>query len=41
MIRPPPDYQRIATKEASASKEMFDCFHKIVAGPDPDQGFVS
>ncbi|RXZ36471.1 amidohydrolase [Oxalobacteraceae bacterium CAVE-383] len=36
-----PDYKRIATEEAFAPKEMFDIYRKILAGPDPDPGFVS
>ena len=41
MIKPHPDYQRIATEEAFAPKEMFDIYRKILAGKDPDPGFVS
>ncbi len=41
MISPHPDYLRIATEEAFAPKEMFDIYRKILAGPDPDPGFVS
>ncbi|MDB5754539.1 MAG: amidohydrolase family protein [Massilia sp.] len=41
MIKPHPDYKRIATEEAFAPKEMFDIYRKILAGPDPDPGFVS
>ncbi len=41
MIKPNPDYQRIATEEAFAPKEMFDIYRKILAGSDPDPGFVS
>lgn len=41
MIKPHPDYQRIATEEAFAPKEMFDIYRKILAGSDPDPGFVS
>ncbi len=41
MIKPNPDYQRIATEEAFAPKEMFDIYRKILAGNDPDPGFVS
>ena len=41
MIAPHPDYQRIATEEAFAPKEMFDIYRKILAGSDPDPGFVS
>jgi 5-carboxyvanillate decarboxylase len=40
-IKPHPDYKRIATEEAFAPKEMFDIYRKILAGPDPDPGFVS
>ncbi|HEY9281583.1 MAG TPA: amidohydrolase family protein [Eoetvoesiella sp.] len=36
-----PEYKRIATEEAFAPKEMFDIYRKILAGPDPDPGFVS
>ncbi len=35
------DYSRIATEEAFAPAEMFSIFRKILAGPDPDPGFVS
>lgn len=41
MINPHSDYKRIATEEAFAPKEMFDIYRKILAGPDPDPGFVS
>lgn len=41
MIKPNPDYKRIATEEAFAPKEMFDIYRKILAGSDPDPGFVS
>jgi 5-carboxyvanillate decarboxylase len=41
MIAAHPDYKRIATEEAFAPKEMFDIYRKILAGPDPDPGFVS
>ncbi len=41
MVKPSPDYKRIATEEAFAPKEMFDIYRKILAGPDPDPGFVS
>lgn len=41
MIEPHPDYQRIATEEAFAPKEIFDIYRKILAGSDPDPGFVS
>ncbi|MDB5989304.1 MAG: amidohydrolase family protein [Herbaspirillum sp.] len=41
MIKPHPDYKRIATEEAFAPKEMFDIYRKILAGPNPDPGFVS
>ena len=41
MIKPHPDYKRIATEEAFAPKEMFDIYRKILAGSDPDPGFVS
>jgi 2,3-dihydroxybenzoate decarboxylase len=41
MIRPHPDYQRIATEEAFAPLEMFDIYRKILAGSNPDPGFVS
>jgi 5-carboxyvanillate decarboxylase len=41
MIQPHPDYKRIATEEAFAPKEMFDIYRKILAGSDPDPGFVS
>ncbi len=41
MIKPHPDYQRIATEEAFAPKEIFDIYRKILAGSDPDPGFVS
>jgi 2,3-dihydroxybenzoate decarboxylase len=41
MIAAHPDYQRIATEEAFAPKEMFDIYRRILAGPDPDPGFVS
>ncbi|HEY4319435.1 MAG TPA: amidohydrolase family protein, partial [Herbaspirillum sp.] len=40
-IKPHPDYKRIATEEAFAPKEMFDIYRKILAGPNPDPGFVS
>lgn len=40
-IKPHPDYKRIATEEAFAPMEMFDIYRKILAGPDPDPGFVS
>jgi 5-carboxyvanillate decarboxylase len=40
-IQPHPDYKRIATEEAFAPKEMFDIYRKILAGSDPDPGFVS
>ncbi|SNT38279.1 2,3-dihydroxybenzoate decarboxylase [Noviherbaspirillum humi] len=35
------EYKRIATEEAFCPKEMFDIYRKILAGPDPDPGFVS
>ena len=41
MISKNPDYLRIATEEAFAPKGMFDIYRKILAGPDPDPGFVS
>jgi 2,3-dihydroxybenzoate decarboxylase len=41
MIKPHPDYKRIATEEAFAPKEMFDIYRKILARSDPDPGFVS
>jgi len=41
MIKPHSDYLRIATEEAFAPKEMFDIYRKILAGPNPDPGFVS
>ena len=36
-----PGYLRIATEEAFAPMEMFDIYRKILAGPNPDPGFVS
>jgi 5-carboxyvanillate decarboxylase len=35
------DYKRIATEEAFAPAEMLEMYKKILAGPDPDPGFVS
>jgi len=35
------DYKRIATEEAFAPAEMLDIYRRILAGPDPDPGFVS
>ena len=34
-------YRRIATEEAFAPSELFDIYRKILAGPNPDPGFVS
>lgn len=34
-------YDRIATEEAFAPKEMIEIWKKILDGPDPDPGFVS
>jgi 5-carboxyvanillate decarboxylase len=35
------EYTRIATEEAFAPAEMLNIWRKILAGPDPDPGFVS